>query len=62
MKKPFCGMRFRESDLEKLKEAGQDQSKLLKLAIPRFISEDGVGKVNPEWINAAYEEVFIEKP
>lgn len=62
MKTHFSGIRFRESDLEKLKEADNYWPKLLKLAIPMFIMENGVSKVNPEWENAAYEEVFIEKP
>ena len=60
MNPPLHTLRFRESDRQKMLEVFHDRSKLAELAIPRFICNDGVLMVNPEWTDAAYEEVFFE--
>lgn len=60
----YLNRRFRASDYAAMIAALDDPKKLAELAIPRYIQVGDEVMVNPEWTDAAYEEVYFwkEKP
>jgi hypothetical protein len=60
-KNPLTTLRFREADRQKMLDAFHDREKLHALSIPPYIFKDGAYQLNPEWENAPYEEILLDK-